>query len=49
MNKDCMLENMYYVMFPDTPLYLVSSWHKGNMKGHSVTKWHFFSVIIVHA
>lgn len=37
-----MLENMYHVTFPDAPLYLVSSWHKGNVKGHSVAKQHFF-------
>lgn len=43
-----MLENMYHVTFADAPSYLASSWHMGNVNGHSFAKQHFFSVDIVH-
>lgn len=38
-----MLETRYNVTFPDVPFYLLLSWHKGNVKGHSIEKqWGFF-------
>lgn len=45
-----MLETTYHGTFPYVPFYLLLSWHKGNVKGHSIAKqWGFFSVVNVHA